>query len=337
MQVVQAGSNDAFITKLDSAGAGVFSTFLGGAFVDNGLSVDVDSQGRAAIAGSTSSTDFPIFDSVQANNGGASDGFIAQFAANGSSLVYSTYFGGNGADQINGVAIAPEGNAVVVGLTTSANLPTARPLQNASGGQDAFIAKIGVSADLEIIKTDARDPVMVNNSLVYNLRVTNNGPSTATAVTVTDDLPAGTNFVSATTSQGSCANNNGRITCALGALSNNAAATITLTVTPIQVGTIQNTAAVTGSEPDATQSNNTATQQTTVSALPSIAGRIALANGQPLPGRLTLIWKAFKLEGLGRTLPAIIFWRACPSKEITRCAPRNSVIFSLRVPVPSTA
>ena len=53
------------------------------------------------------------------------------------------------------------------------------------------------SADLSITKTDSADPVIAGEDLTYTLVVTNDGPSDATNVVVTDDVPAGTSFVSA--------------------------------------------------------------------------------------------------------------------------------------------
>ena len=52
-------------------------------------------------------------------------------------------------------------------------------------------------ADLSITKTDDADPVVAGTDLTYTLVVTNDGPSDATNVVVTDPLPAGTSFVSA--------------------------------------------------------------------------------------------------------------------------------------------
>src|SRR5262249_44181504 len=62
----------------------------------------------------------------------------------GSTLLYSTYLGGSGTDQGNGIAVDGSDNAYVTGYTTSTNFPTTNPLQASSGGglQDGFVAKI---------------------------------------------------------------------------------------------------------------------------------------------------------------------------------------------------
>jgi uncharacterized repeat protein (TIGR01451 family) len=124
------------------------------------------------------------------------------------------------------------------------------------------------TADLAISKTDSPDPVTVGNNLTYTITVTNNGPSTATGVNVSDTLPAGETFVSATPSQGSCTGTS-TISCAVGSIANGGSATVTLVVTPTQTGGISNTASVAGNEFDPNLNNNSATQVTTVNAAPS--------------------------------------------------------------------
>ena len=59
-------------------------------------------------------------------------------------------------------------------------------------------------ANLELIKSDSPDPVPLGEDLTYTLSIANHGPSDASAVTVTDTLPASVEFLSATPSQGSC-------------------------------------------------------------------------------------------------------------------------------------
>ena len=121
----------------------------------------------------------------------------------------------------------------------------------------------GGSADVTLTKVGAPDPATVNAALLYALTVTNNGPGTATSVSVTDTLPAGVSFVSATPSQGSCSGIT-TVTCDLGAITNSGSATVLIVVTPTLVGPISNTASVTTTSDDPVAANNTSTAITNV-------------------------------------------------------------------------
>jgi len=122
----------------------------------------------------------------------------------------------------------------------------------------------GPTADLVVTKTDSPDPVAVGSTLTYTVSVTNNGPADATGVTLTDTLPAGVTFVSATPSQGSCTHSGGTVTCPLGTLANGAMASVTITVTPTATGILTNTASVTSATPDPQADNNGASASTGV-------------------------------------------------------------------------
>jgi uncharacterized repeat protein (TIGR01451 family) len=119
--------------------------------------------------------------------------------------------------------------------------------------------------DLSITKTDSPDPVGVGDNLTYTLLVENIGPSDGTGVTVTDNLPFGFTFVSAISTQGTCSESFGTVTCTLGDLANGASVTVTIIVTPTTAGTMtSNTASLVGNESDPDTSNNTDTVVTTV-------------------------------------------------------------------------
>ncbi|MFN0107511.1 MAG: SBBP repeat-containing protein [Blastocatellia bacterium] len=286
LQATYAGGfYDAFVAKLNPAGSALeYSTFLGGNDQENATGIAVDSAGSAYVVGGTLSINFPMKDPVQERYGGGTDAYLAKLSPSGSTLVYSTYLGGFRGDIANAVAIDINGNAYVTGVTSSSDWPTVGPLQQLKGSSDLFIAKLGVEADLTITKTAARNPVMVGNNLTYTLNVTNAGLSPATGVVVSDPLPSGVTFGSATATQGSCSHNAGTVTCNLGNVPVKANAAITLTVTPTAAGAISNTARVQGNEPDNNPNNNQATARTTVSNLPSIAGRVTTTNGQGLAG-----------------------------------------------------
>ena len=122
------------------------------------------------------------------------------------------------------------------------------------------------TADLSITKSDSSDPAVVGQNLTYDVRVTNNGPSDATDVTLTDTLPGSVTFVSADPEQGSCSEATGTVTCDLGSLANGVEVQVTIEVTPTSVEMITNSAQVTATEPDPDSANNSVMETTEVIA-----------------------------------------------------------------------
>lgn len=131
---------DTFITKLSPDGSSmVFSTFLGGSRGEVGSSIAVDSQGNAYVGGETKSSDFPVtkgaFQTVSKGGLYGADGFLAKIDPTGSTLIYSTYFGGSSDDMITGVALDAADDAYITGVTASPDLPvTSGALQSSFGG-----------------------------------------------------------------------------------------------------------------------------------------------------------------------------------------------------------
>jgi hypothetical protein len=129
-----------------------FSTYLGGSGNDLATSVALDGSGNVYIAGSTFSTNFPTSGGYQSScascGAGTADAFLAKLSADGKTLIYSTFLGGNAEDDAYGVAVDSGGNAYLTGRTFSTNFPLAAPVQATCGScafnlPDAFVAKIG--------------------------------------------------------------------------------------------------------------------------------------------------------------------------------------------------
>ncbi|HEV2904510.1 MAG TPA: PQQ-dependent sugar dehydrogenase, partial [Pyrinomonadaceae bacterium] len=97
--------------------------------------------------------------------------------------------------------------------------------------------------------------------------VANSGPASATNVSVTDNLPIGVTFGSATTTQGSCSGS-GPVNCSIGTLASGASAIVTISVTPTASGQITNNATVSATEADPDSSNNTASLITVIDSPP---------------------------------------------------------------------
>ncbi|MDH4261024.1 MAG: hypothetical protein OEW16_12095, partial [Gammaproteobacteria bacterium] len=157
------------------------------------------------------------------------------------------------------------GNLAVAGLAVGERISgTATDgANNTSEFGPQFVVTAAI-ADLSITKTDSPDPASAGGELLYTLLVTNIGPGTATSVTVTDVLPGGLTFQSATPSQGSCSGTT-TVTCNLGAMLASGTASIEILVVTSGPGTVNNSASVTAAETDPVPANNSASASTQVS------------------------------------------------------------------------
>ena len=147
LQIGNNGASDAFVTKVNPSGNALdYSTFLGGSGADVGRAIAVDGSGDAFLAGYTLSSNFPTQNAFQGTNPAATNAhcFVTELNPAGTSLVFSTYFGGTGQDRAFGIALDSQGNIYLAGDTTSTDFPiTANAFQSMNQGQgDAFVSKL---------------------------------------------------------------------------------------------------------------------------------------------------------------------------------------------------
>ncbi|NUN53612.1 MAG: hypothetical protein HUU06_12620, partial [Planctomycetaceae bacterium] len=143
-QATKGSNDDAFLTVLSAGGDSlVYSTYFGGNSDDWILGLAIDGDGRITVGGWTRSTSFPTQSALQGANAGDLDGFVAKFAANGASLIFSTYLGGSANDEVKEVGVDAVGAVYAGGYTYSSNFPaTPSSFQPTLGGdRDAFLCK----------------------------------------------------------------------------------------------------------------------------------------------------------------------------------------------------
>jgi hypothetical protein len=157
IQATNHGIRDAFVTKISPDGSAlVYSTYLGGSGDDYGWGIAVDSAGNAHVTGDTPSRDFPIVKALQPtfHEGANFNSFVSEINADGSALVYSTYWGGSGGEGGSRVALDPEGNTYIGGYTFSPDFPTVNAIQPTyAGNVDAYLTKLSADGQKVIYST----------------------------------------------------------------------------------------------------------------------------------------------------------------------------------------
>ena len=149
----------AFVTKVGPSGSSLlYSTYLGGSAGDQGNGIALDASGNAYVTGFTNSNDFPVVDPIETKpTGGVTgqDAFITKLDSLGSTLLYSTYLGGNEPDSGQGITVDGSGNAYVTGWTQSSDFPVASPIQSIynGGAYDAFVTELNAAGSSFIYST----------------------------------------------------------------------------------------------------------------------------------------------------------------------------------------
>jgi uncharacterized protein (TIGR03437 family) len=131
-----------------------YSSYIGGSATSAGLSIAVDAQGYAYVAGLTAALDFPSRGGPQPGFGGNTDVFVSKISPSGSALIYSAFLGGSGRDIANGIAVDAKGQSYITGATWSTDFPVQRAFQQAlAGSSDAFVSVLSADGSSLVFST----------------------------------------------------------------------------------------------------------------------------------------------------------------------------------------
>lgn len=131
-----------------------YSTYLGGSGSDTPIGVAVDTQGNTFIVGSTASIDFPGADPADVDAGAGDDAFLVKINADGSSIDFANYLGGESLDAARAVTLGETGKIFVTGATDSPDFPVQGALQEESNGFfDVFVTIFNASGDSMLLST----------------------------------------------------------------------------------------------------------------------------------------------------------------------------------------
>ena len=168
-----AGTQNAFVTKLDSTGSGLlYSTYLGAGF-EQGAGIAVDGSDSAYVTGTTNCNfNFPVTSGAfQTTCTGLEAGFVTKFKLDGTGLSYSTYLGGgydpvgSNGDGAFGITVDASGNAYVTGQTLGAVPVTADILPvEVSRSVNAFVTKFNAAGSGLIYSTYLADSALSGSS-----------------------------------------------------------------------------------------------------------------------------------------------------------------------------
>lgn len=263
----RGGLMDAFVARFDTNQSGSasldFSSYLGGSDYDKGYGLTADTFGNVYVVGSTQSTNFPKLNGLSYTTGG----FISRINTNASgnaALLSSTRLGGYG-PFLYAAFVDGNGTVYLLSGATDNTPPVLGGFQTSfGGGVDAYVTRISYYSDLVLNRSEPNNPVAINTAFSYTFTVTNTGTDTATNVTLDETLAGTLTINSATASQGSCTLDTQSYSCNLGNLTVNGSATVTVNVTPGDIGNIEKDALVNAVEIDTNITNNISSTDTSV-------------------------------------------------------------------------
>jgi uncharacterized repeat protein (TIGR01451 family) len=186
--------------------------------------------------------------------------------------------------MITATYMVPLGYTAPNPILNTASIVDATPDPNQGNRSSTSQTPVNLNADVAVLKSVTPTSALVGDTVTLFVSVLNNGPNQASSVVITDVLPAGMTFVSASPQQGSYDQSSGH--WQVGDLENGASATLTMTATITQAGTITNTATKTAAnEPDPNSSNDSAVATLNAAAAADVAIQKTVDNPTPAVGK----------------------------------------------------
>jgi hypothetical protein len=139
------GGQDMFVAKFSADGRNLlYMSYLGGTANDIATALAVAPNGNIIVGGYTLSANFPTQDAFDATYNGLNDMTVTSLNGTGTNLVYSTYLGTIGGDEVSGIAVDNSGIIYVSGTSDGGGFPTTlNSYQTAAGGNnDVVLLKI---------------------------------------------------------------------------------------------------------------------------------------------------------------------------------------------------
>jgi len=142
------GGLDVLMFRFSADGGALqYCSYMGASGDESGTQLFVDDSGNDYICGFTGSSFFPVVNAYDNSFNGSGDCFVAKFS--GSSLLYSTFFGGSGYDFAEGLIVKSGGEAIISGGTQSSNLPVPNAVYSTlNGPSDGFVAEFGAGGNV---------------------------------------------------------------------------------------------------------------------------------------------------------------------------------------------
>ena len=145
------GEADIYVAKLSSSGNSLlWGTYIGGSNDDFFSAISLDSLGNVVIAGVTNSSNIPVPNGYDTslNDPGRFDIYVAKLSSFGDCLLWGTYIGGWEQDSPTDMVLDSSGNVVIVGSTTSSDIPVPNGYDSSfNGDSDIYVAKLSSSGN----------------------------------------------------------------------------------------------------------------------------------------------------------------------------------------------